>query len=86
MSIFKSRGHSGFHVFCLSGTYLKKRGAWPPAWRVEPIPRRENLVRYIVRASISQDRMTYLPDKAKVLCRSKDNRIEKTFDALGQLV
>ncbi len=31
----------------------------------------ENLARYIIRASFSQDRMTYLPDETRVLYRSR---------------
>jgi len=42
----------------------------------------ENLARYVVRASFSQERMTYLPDESQVLYRSKDGKNEKTFDAL----
>ena len=42
----------------------------------------ENLARYIVRASFSQERMTYILDESKVVYRSKDGKSEKTFDAL----
>jgi hypothetical protein len=35
----------------------------------------------IVRASFSQERMTYLPDESQVLYRSKDGKNKKTFDA-----
>jgi hypothetical protein len=45
----------------------------------------ENVARYIVRASFSQERMTYLPDESKVLYRSRDGKNEKTFDALEWL-
>lgn len=45
----------------------------------------ENLARYIIRASFSQERMTYLPDEPQLICRSKDNRQEKNFDALDWL-
>jgi hypothetical protein len=50
-----------------------------------------NLAKYIVRASFSRDRMTYVPAEiandgvAKVVYRSKDDRTEKTFDALDWL-
>jgi len=30
----------------------------------------ENLARYIIRASFSQDRMTYLPKESKIIYRS----------------
>ncbi len=45
----------------------------------------ENLARYIIRASFSQERMTYLPEESKITYRSKDNRQEKTFQALDWL-
>lgn len=45
----------------------------------------ENLARYIIRASFSQDRMTYYPDRAEVACRSKDGKEKKTFNALEWL-
>jgi hypothetical protein len=45
----------------------------------------ENLARYIIRASFSQERLTYLPEASRIICRSKDNRQEKTFDALDWL-
>lgn len=45
----------------------------------------ENLARYIIRASFSQERMTYLPEEAKVIYQSKDGKQEKGFDALEWL-
>ena len=61
----------------------------------------ENLARYIIRASFSQERMTYIPThessdlpvrgrtqtdgRAKVIYESKDGNIQKTFDALDWL-
>ncbi len=45
----------------------------------------ENLARYIIRASFSQERMTYLPDESRVIYQSKDGKQEKTFDALEWL-
>ncbi len=45
----------------------------------------ENLARYIIRASFSQERMTYLRDESKVLYQSKDAKQSKTFDALEWL-
>ena len=44
-----------------------------------------NLARYIIRASFSQERMTYLPEESRITYRSKDNRKEKAFDALDWL-
>jgi hypothetical protein len=45
----------------------------------------ENLARYIVRASFSQERMSYVRDESKVIYRSKDGKEEKTFDTLEWL-
>jgi len=51
----------------------------------------ENLARYIIRASFSQERMIYLPANesstgaAKVIYESKDKTTSKTFDALDWL-
>jgi hypothetical protein len=51
----------------------------------------ENLARYIIRASFSQDRMTYIPGsespdgRATVIYRSKDGTTEKDFEALDWL-
>ena len=65
--------HSGFNVF--SGP------------RIQPGDEKamENLAGYIVRASFSQERMTYIPEESKVLYQSKDGKEEKTFDALEWL-
>ncbi len=41
----------------------------------------ENLARYIIRASFSQERMQYLAEPSKVVYRSKDGTEEKVFDA-----
>jgi len=62
--------HSGFNVFC--GT------------RIQPSEQEamENLARYIIRASFSQERMTYIPEKSEVVYQSKDGKEEKIFDAL----
>jgi len=38
----------------------------------------ENLARYIIRASFSQERMTYIPEESKVIYQSKDGKEEKT--------
>jgi hypothetical protein len=53
----------------------------------------EELARYIIRASFSQERMTYLPEESKVICESKacprhrsgNAQKEKVFDALEWL-
>jgi len=71
--------HSGFNVYC--GNPI-----WPHNDKGL-----ENLARYIIRASFSQERMTYIPDHesndgiAKVLYESKDGKTTKMFDALDWL-
>jgi len=45
----------------------------------------QNLAPYVVRASFSQERMTYIPEEPKVVYRSKDGKNEKTFSALEWL-
>jgi len=65
--------HSGFNVFC--------------GPRIQPGDGRamEYLARYIIRASFSQERMTYIQEESKVLYQSKDGKKEKAFDALEWL-
>ena len=65
--------HSGFNVFCGD--------------RIQPGDEKamENLARYIIRASFSQERMTYIPEESKVVYHSKDGKSEKVFDALEWL-
>ncbi|MCP3889217.1 MAG: IS91 family transposase, partial [Desulfobulbaceae bacterium] len=71
--------HSGFNVYC--GPTI-----WPNNDKGL-----EDLARYIIRACFSQERMTYLSAKetlagqAKVIYRSKDGRVSKTFEALDWL-
>jgi len=45
----------------------------------------ENLARYIILASFSQERMVYFPEDSKVVYRSKDGKEEKVFDTLEWL-
>jgi hypothetical protein len=45
----------------------------------------ENLARYIIRASSSQERMQYLADPSKVVNRAKDGTEGTTFDSLERL-
>lgn len=45
----------------------------------------EKLARYIIRASLSQERMTYLSEESKVVYESKDGKEEKVFNALERL-
>jgi hypothetical protein len=71
--------HSGFSVFC-------GKAIWPH--NQEGL---ENLARYIIRASFSQEPMRYVapPDSldaaAKVIYQSKNGKTTKTFDALDWL-
>jgi hypothetical protein len=65
--------HSGFNVGCGHRIQTGDEEAM------------ENLARYIVRASFSQERMTYIPEESKVLYRSRDGKNEKTFDAIERL-
>ena len=71
--------HSGFHVYC-------GKAIWPH--NEEGL---ENLARCIIRASFSQERMTYIAagesanGVAKVIYESKDGKTSKTFDALDWL-
>ena len=61
--------HTGFTVFCGDRIYPHDDTAM------------ENLACYIIRASFSQERMTYLRDEAKVVYKAKKGREMKTFDA-----
>jgi hypothetical protein len=71
--------HSGFNVYC-------GNAIWPH--NEEGL---ENLARYIIRASFSQERMTYIAADqsadgvAKTIYQSKDGTSTKTFDALDWL-
>jgi hypothetical protein len=60
--------HTGFNVFC--------------GRRILPRQKRsmENLARYIIRASFSQERMTYIQGEAKVVYQSKDGREQKVSE------
>ena len=62
--------HSGFNLFC-GKRILPKDGT-----------DMENLARYIIRASFSQERMTYLDQVGKVVYASKDGRTIKVFPAM----
>ncbi|MBW1784206.1 MAG: transposase [Deltaproteobacteria bacterium] len=65
--------HSGFNVFCVS--------------RIQPGDEKtmKILVQYIIRASFSQERATTIPDESKAICKSKDAKEEKTFNAFEWL-
>ena len=42
----------------------------------------ENLTRYVIRVSFSQERMTYLDKEGKVIYKAKDGKSSKSFLAL----
>lgn len=65
--------HSGFNVYC------------GPRIQSGDDQAMENLARYIIRASFSQERMTYLPEESKVIYQSKDGKDQRTFEALEWL-
>jgi hypothetical protein len=45
----------------------------------------ENLARYIIRASFSQERMQYLANEGTVIYAAKDSSAKKVFDAVEWL-
>jgi hypothetical protein len=71
--------HSGFNVYC-------GKAIWP-----NNEDGLENLARYIIRASFSQERMTYIAADdsadgvAKILYKSKGGKATKVFTALDWL-
>jgi hypothetical protein len=73
VSMLDTWKHSGFTVFCGNRVYPHEDTAM------------ENLARYIIRASFSQERMTYLRDESKVIYKAKKGGETKTFDALEWL-
>jgi len=64
---------SGFNVYC---------GKRILPWQKTSM---ENLARYIIRASFSQERMTYVPEAGSVIYRSKDGLNTRVFDAFKWL-
>ena len=65
--------HSGFNVFCGNRILPKDETSM------------ENLARYIIRASFSQERMRYLEQEGTVIYSSKDGRTSKNFPAMEWL-
>jgi hypothetical protein len=65
--------HSGFHVFC--GNHISPKDDTAM----------ENLARYIIWASFSQERMQYKDQEGKIVYTSKDGKVTKAFDALEWL-
>jgi len=73
INILLSWRHSGFNIFCGPRIYPRDEAAM------------ESLARYIIRASFSQERMTYIQEEVKVVYQSKDRKDHKLFDALEWL-
>jgi hypothetical protein len=65
--------HSGFHVYCGNRISPNDETAM------------ENLARYIIRASFSQERMQYLDQEGKVTYTSKNGETHRIFPALEWL-
>ena len=66
--------HSGFNVLCGNRISPNDDAAM------------ENLARYIIRASFSQERMQYLDQAGTVGYRSKHGEITKSFPAGGHVL
>ena len=45
----------------------------------------ENLARYVIHASFSRERMTYIPEELRVVYQSNDGKQGKAFDTLEWL-
>jgi hypothetical protein len=65
--------HSGFNIFCGNRIFPDDDTAM------------ENLARYIIRASFSQERMQYLDQEGTVVYTSKDGATTRNFLALEWL-
>ena len=65
MALIRSWSYSGFQVYV--------------GPRISPAEEEatENLARYIIRAPLSQERMTYLPEESKVIYKSRDGKGRK---------
>ena len=70
IAMHSSWKHSGFNVFCGN--------------RISPSDdtAMENLARYIIRASFSQERMKYLDQEWTVVYTGKDRKTSKVFPAM----
>ena len=69
IAMHSSWKHSGFHVFCGNRISPNDETAM------------ENLARYIIRASFSQERMKYLDQEGTVVYTGKDKKTSKVFPA-----
>jgi hypothetical protein len=70
VDLISSWRHSGFSTYC--------------GKRINPIDKRstENLARYIIRASFSQERMKYYPERPLVIYESKYDRKAAELDPI----
>ena len=62
--------HSGFNVYCTERIYSRHTQSM------------ENIARYIIRASFSVDRLSYVSEASKVIYKSKSGSDTKEFDAV----
>lgn len=70
IKLISSWHHSGFNVYCTDRIYP------------ECAQSMENLARYIIRASFSQERLNYISEASKVIYKSKNGNDTKEFDAV----
>jgi len=70
IQMLSSWRHFGFNVF-----YVNRILPWDETVM-------ENLARYIIRASFSQERMKYLDQEAAVVYKAKDGKDTKVFPAM----
>ncbi|MCK5878227.1 MAG: transposase zinc-binding domain-containing protein [Holophagae bacterium] len=70
IQMLSSWRHFGFNVF-----YVNRILPWDETAM-------ENLARYIIRASFSQERMTYLDQETTVVYKAKDGKDTKVFPAM----
>lgn len=62
--------HSGFNVYCTDRIYPRYTQSM------------ENIARYIIRASFSVERLSYISEASKVIYKSKKGSETKEFDAI----
>jgi hypothetical protein len=70
IKLISSWHHSGFNVYCTDRIYPRCTQSM------------ENLSRYIIRASFSQERLSYISEASKVIYKSKNGNDTKEFDSL----
>jgi hypothetical protein len=68
IKLISSWHHSGFNVYCSDRIYPRRTQSM------------ENLARYIIRASFSQERMNYIVEQSKVIYKSRKGNDTKEFD------